>query len=258
MCELLGISAKKKRQWNSVLRSFFSHSIDHPHGWGLAVFPDGGHPALEKDCSEASRSPLLADLLSRPVEAPTLMAHIRRATIGEIKYENCHPFAATDNRGRVWTLAHNGTIFTGANLNAYWCMQTGETDSERILFHIIARVDAEQTRLGRGIDERERFAILSKVVAELAMNNKLNLVVFDGEVLYLHTNFRDSLFYRREGDALLFATRPVDAGAWAPLPFTRLVAVTDGEFVREGLSHGREYVNNPDDYRLVYMNFARL
>ena len=258
MCELLGISAKEKRHWNAVLRSFFSHSADHPHGWGLAVFSGAGHPALEKDCSEASRSPLLADILSRPVEARTLMAHIRRATIGEVNDKNCHPFVATDNRERVWTLAHNGTIFTGANLNAYWCMQTGETDSERILFHIIAQIDAEQARLGGELGERGRFAVLSDVVAELSMDNKLNLVVFDGEVLYLHTNFRDSLFYRREGDALLFATRPVDAGEWTPLPFTRLIAVKDGEFVREGPSHGREYVNNPDDYRLVYMNFARL
>ena len=39
---------------------------------------------------------------------------------------------------------------------------------------------------------------------------------------------------------------------------TRLVAIKDGEFVREGTSHGNEYIHNPEDYRLVYMNFARL
>ncbi len=39
---------------------------------------------------------------------------------------------------------------------------------------------------------------------------------------------------------------------------TRLVAIKDGEFVREGTSHGNEYIHNPEDYRLGYMNFARL
>ena len=39
---------------------------------------------------------------------------------------------------------------------------------------------------------------------------------------------------------------------------TRLVAIKDSEFVREGMSHGNEYIYNPEDYRLVYMNFARL
>ena len=87
---------------------------------------------------------------------------------------------------------------------------------------------------------------------------QLNLLVHDGEFLYAHTNFRDSLHYLEEDGAVTFSTCPLSDGDWKPVPFTRLVAVKDGEFVREGTPHRNEYIYNPDDYRLVYMNFARL
>ena len=47
-------------------------------------------------------------------------------------------------------------------------------------------------------------------------------------------------------------------GTWAPVPFTSLVSAKDGEIVRTSPPHGHEYIYNPEDYRLVYMNFARL
>ena len=62
----------------------------------------------------------------------------------------------------------------------------------------------------------------------------------------------------QDDDAVVFSTRPLGAGNWKPVPFTRLVAVQDGEFVREGRPHGHEYIYNPEDYRLIYMDFARL
>ena len=55
-----------------------------------------------------------------------------------------------------------------------------------------------------------------------------------------------------------FSTRPLSIGKWEPVPFTSLVAAKDGEIVRTSPPHGNEYIYNPEDYRLVYMNFARL
>ena len=175
-----------------------------------------------------------------------------------MEYANCHPFTGTDNSGRVWTLVHNGTIFAGASLNDYMGLQFGETDSERVLLHLIARIDRAQIRLGRPLTEEERFAVLSSAIGALAKGNKLNLLVYDGEVMYAHVNFRDSLHFLEEDGAVTFSTSALSHGDWKPVPFTRLVAVKDGEFVREGTSHGNEYVYNPEDYRFVYMNFARL
>ena len=261
MCEMLGISAKRRREANATLREFFSHAERHPHGWGLARFGDDGKlvaPGVEKEPHKATVSEHLQNLLGDRIDERTIIAHIRFATVGTMEYENCHPFAATDNTGRVWTLAHNGTIFNGAVLNEYIGIQFGETDSERLLLHLIARVNRAQIWLGRALREDERFGLLSTVVSELAKGNKLNILVFDGEILYAHTNFKGALHYLKEDDALTFSTNPLSRGEWKPLPFTRLVAAKDGEFVREGPSHGHEYIHNPEDYRFVYMNFARL
>ena len=258
MCELLGFSSRKRRRRNDLLREFYSHAESHPHGWGLARFPDGGAPLVEKEPVCATRSACLAGLLADPVEDRALIAHIRLATVGHIEYENCHPFTATDNSGRIWTLAHNGTIFNGPELNDYIGIQYGDTDSERVLLHLIDRIDREQIRLGRALDEEERFGTLAAVIAELSKGNKLNLLIYDGEVLYAHCNFRGTLHVRREADAVTFSTRPLSGEGWEEAPFTSLVAAKDGEIIRTSPPHGNEYIYNPNDYRMVYMDFARL
>ena len=258
MCELLGISSRRKRRQNDMLREFYSHAEAHPHGWGLARFPDGGAPSIEKEPVSAVHSALLERLLADPVEERSLVAHIRLATIGHVEYENCHPFTAADNRGRIWTLAHNVTIFNGAHLNDYMGIQHGDTDSERVLLYLVDQINVAQNHRCRALDEAERFDVLFGAIAELAQGNKLNLLIFDGEVLYAHCNFRDALHVWRDTDGVAFSTRPLSMGTWAPVPFTSLVAAKDGEIVRTSPPHGNEYIYNPEDYRLVYMNFARL
>lgn len=257
MCEMLGISAKKKRRANGLLREFYSHAEDHPHGWGLARFPDGT-PVVEKEAVKATESECLKKLLAEPVEERVLLAHIRLATVGHIEYRNCHPFMATDNSGRTWTLMHNGTIFNGPQLNAYMGIQYSDTDSERILLRFIDQIDRAQNRLHRTLNEPERFDALNAEIAALAKGNKLNLLLFDGDVLYAHCNFRDTLHVWREDCAVTFSTRPLSVGRWDPVPFTSLIAARDGEIVRTSPPHGNEYTYNPNDYRMVYMDFARL
>ena len=258
MCEMLGMSAKRRRETNATLREFFSNAEQHPHGWGLAKLRLGEAPAIEKEAVKATESAVLRHILDEPIEERTLLAHIRLATIGTMEYANCHPFTAADNSGRIWTLVHNGTMFNGAELNEYIGIQFGETDSERVLLHLVAMIDKAQVRKGHALDGKERFDVLSAAVADLSKGNKLNLLIYDGEVMYAHTNFRDSLHFLKEDGAVTFSTRPLPNGDWRPVPFTRLVAVKDGDFVHEGPPHHNEYIYNPEDYRLVYMNFARL
>ena len=258
MCELLGMSAKRRRAVNALLREFYSHAEAHPHGWGLARFSDAGMPSVEKEPIRATESAYLKNRLSEPIDEKTFLAHIRFATVGHLEYKNCHPFTTVDNRGRMWTLAHNGTIFNGAALNDYMGIQYGDTDSERVLLHLIGRIDHAQNHRHHALDADERFDVLASAIADLAKGNKLNLLIYDGEVLYAHVNFRDSLYFLQDEDAVLFSTRPLGAGNWKPVPFTRLVAVQDGELIREGKPHGHEYIYNSEDYRLIYMDFARL
>ena len=258
MCELFGVTAKRRKRLNNLLREFYSHSDEHPHGWGLACFRGTETPFLQKEPVKATESALLAKILSVPLDERAAIAHIRHATIGELSRANSHPFTATDNCGRVWTLAHNGTVFDSALLERFKERQTGGTDSERILFFLIDRIDREQDRFGRALDAAERFDLLTAAVSELSANGKVNLILHDGEILYAHVNLRDTLFYRQTEDMLVFSTRPLHEGDWTHVPFRRLVAAKDGEFLRIGEDHGHEYVPNPDDYRYTYMAYASL
>ena len=263
MCELLGISAKRRRAFNAVLREFFSHAEQNPHGWGLARFTEAGgsrlsRPLIDKEPCKATTSERLRGLLDVGIEEQTLLAHIRYASLGHLATANCHPFTAPDSSGRIWTLVHNGTIFSCAALNDYIGIQLGETDSERVLLYLVDCIDRTQARLGHPLDANERFDVLAAEVAALADGNKINLIVYDGEVMYVHTNLKDTLHYSQDGDALIFSTKPLSTGKWTPVPFTRLLAVRDGEVVREAPSHGYEYVYDPEDYRYVYMGYAML
>ena len=48
MCELLGVSSQEKVPCNDLLQTFFSHSTNHPDGWGLAAFY-GNTAVIEKE-----------------------------------------------------------------------------------------------------------------------------------------------------------------------------------------------------------------
>ena len=258
MCELLGISSRRAQRANGILRQFYARADRQPHGWGLAQFPDGGSPHVEKEPVKATESVYLRNRLAAPVEGRTVLAHIRYATVGLVEYANCHPFVAADDARRVWTFIHNGTIFGFPPLEEFTSRQQGTTDSERVLLYFVSRMNAEIARLRRPLDETERFDVLSRTVAPLAEGNKLNFLLFDGDVLYAHSNFRNTLHFRRDGERIVLSTQPLGGDGWELLPFMRLMAVKDGAFVREGAVHGHEYIFDPGDYKFIYMDFATL
>ncbi len=259
MCELFGFTAPRPVRANEWLREFYSHGAEHPDGWGLATFHDG-IPSIEKEPVQASRSPYLMARLTEPIEAAALLAHVRRATVGANDRVNCHPFVGRDNRGRVWTLAHNGTVFRGDALGPYFAAQEGRTDSERLLLLLLDRVGARQDALGRALGAEERFAEFAVLARELSPGNKLNLLVYDGEALYAHMNAAGSLHLREDpSGAAVLSTRPLGSGdGWEPLPLCTPVAYRAGARVFAAPSHGHEYVASPDDFRLFFTDYAAL
>lgn len=244
MCELFGITSTNKVQVNELLAEFYSHSRKHPHGWGLAVF-FGNYVSLEKEPIKASDSSYLKARLEHLLKADGMIAHVRLATRGTLKYDNCHPFVKRDNFGRCWTLAHNGTVFEAEKLEPYIEEQEGETDSERILYYFLDHINQEQEKLGRALEERERFQLLEKLICELTPANKLNLLFYDGEYLYAHTNYADSLHYKTIPEGTLIATVPLDEEGWKPLPFAKLMVYKEAEVIYQGTLTGTGYVEKP-------------
>lgn len=257
MCELFGINSFTSMELNKPLKEFFSHSPDHPHGWGLAVF-DKNSVSLEKEPIQASKSFYLKERLKHNLHAKAAIAHIRLATRGTMEYQNSHPFVKRDNYNRSWTLAHNGTIFDCPKLNPYLHVQEGRTDSERILCHIIEQVNRRQEEYGRELNADERFQLLDNIVCDIAPRNKLNLLIYDGDRLYVHTNYANSLYVCQKSETALFSTVPLSFGEWNPVPFTTLCAYKNGKRICVGTNHGHEYKDNARDMKYLFADFSEL
>lgn len=257
MCELFGSCSKERKQINSYLKEFYSHSSRHPHGWGLACMQDH-NVTLEKESLQASKSHYLKERLSQPIRATAALGHIRYATIGHVEYLNCHPYSLKDSSGRRWILTHNGTIFDYPPLSRFQAVQSGSTDSERILLYLVEQMDEKQKLLGRALSAEERFLLLDEIISDMARGNKLNLLICDEEYLYVHTNYANSLYYLEKDGQILFATTPLSEEDWQRVPFTTLLAYRDGRLIRKGTDHQNEYKDSEENQKLLYQIFSDL
>lgn len=124
-------------------------SREHPDGWGLAWYA-GEEPQVARSLAPAHADEEF-ERVSAFVEAQTVVAHIRKASVGRIDLSNTHPF----QHGR-WIFAHNGTIPLWGDCEAPLTALidpglrraiAGETDSERcfllFLTHLSQRCDPE-------------------------------------------------------------------------------------------------------------------
>lgn len=251
MCEVFGVSSDREINVNSELKEFFKHGEFNPHGWGIASWDENGSVTLVKEPANSTVSEKVSEILSSDFTCRGMFAHIRRATIGHVESENTHPFKGTDSNGREWTLVHNGTIFESEDLLPYVDVQEGETDSERLFLYILDQLD--------GItDESERFELMDSIVVRLSEGNKLNLLIFDGENLYVHKNEAGTMFRKNCDGYVLFATRPLDEDAWEEVPINRLLIYRNGVQIYEGTVHDHEYLHDDEQMKMLLMSFAML
>lgn len=257
MCELFGFSSEKGLAINDYLKEFYSHSAQHPHGWGLVCL-EGNEAFIEKEPLQATKSRYLRERLTVPIENKNVFAHIRYATVGNVDYQNCHPYTRKDLKGRRWTLVHNGTIFDYWQLDKYFKLQDGDTDSERILMYIVDSVNNKIREIGREPKSKERFALLDEIISDMAKGNKLNMLLYDGEYTYVHTNYKNSLYYLEKEDSVLFSTQPLSKEEWKAVPFTTLLGYRNGKMIFTGTDHGNEYLDNEENTRFLYQTFSNL
>ena len=242
MCEIFCFNSNTPKQVNECLECFYNHSEDHPHGWGLANMQSNEF-VIDKEPMKASCSEHLKNILSNPVIGKNVFAHIRLATMGEIISPNCHPFTEADDNNRSWMLIHNGTIFDYPKLNDYIGKEKGNTDSERILLYIIDKVNEFERDKGRLSTIKERFNLLTDIVADLSKNNKLNLMFYDGDLTYIHSNMGDSLYYLKDDESFLVASTPLtDDENWKPVELNKLFGLIDGNIIFESEEHENEFI----------------
>lgn len=218
----------------------------------------GDAVSLEKEAVCANESNYLKGRLAHDLYIENMFAHIRLASVGRMFYENSHPFVKHDLSGRSWTLAHNGTIFDSAVLDKYRDIQEGQTDSERILYYIIDEVNKLQYQVGHVLTTDERFALLEVLISKLSVNNKLNLLIWDTEYMYVHTNYRNTLFMKHDTGTTIFATTPLDGSSWKPVPFLTLQVYRKGQLIHQGIRLSQEYFDPEKDYEYKNVDYSLL
>lgn len=241
MCELFGISTKNGVDVREYLKRFYSHSVHHPHGWGLMRYNDGKEEII-KEARSAIGSRILTGSIESTKPQTALLAHIRLATVGGMKYDNCHPYSGFDLSGRRWTLIHNGTMYSGIQLLKYLGEQLGDTDSERVYLYLIDEINDEIVRNDAPLSAEQRFRVINRAVSGLAPRNKLNLMIYDGELLYVHKNMKDTLMYLHTDQGYIFSTKALDDKKWEQYPMTQVNAFRNGELVFSGENHGNEFI----------------
>ncbi|HUG90389.1 MAG TPA: class II glutamine amidotransferase [Planctomycetaceae bacterium] len=229
----------------------------HSDGWGVAVY-ENGRPTVERRAVAAYEDLHFSTTVER-VYAETIVAHVRKATVGEPSLANTHPFTHA-----CWTFTHNGTVTGFHHLQKRLIHETlpelrgfrqGTTDSEQAFYWLLSRM----ARAGLSPEEPCRdLDGLAAVVAESVLTlavlceetspaepARLNILLTDGE-LTIASRWNNSLYWvRREGThdceicgiphvherpahdyrAVLVASEPVSDEQWQELPDRSLLAV---------------------------------
>ncbi len=172
----------------------------HSHGWGIAAYSDGD-PLVYRDPWPAFQSQHFRDAAARTYAA-TVIAHVRRATVGAPSLDNTHPFVHMP-----WAFAHNGTIpnfhlvkplLMDAMAPAHRRAIRGETDSEYFFRFVMTLMD-KGSRAYAALTDAARTVIewCRDIDPDLPIG--LNVVLTDGRELVGTRWGRGLFFVQREG-----------------------------------------------------------
>jgi predicted glutamine amidotransferase len=255
-CELI-------RSHNSLLSQSEHDRQGHsnPDGWGLGTYPLV-HPRVVRQPRAAYESEAFRWEAAR-IHTKNVVAHVRRATVGNVSVENTHPFVSGD-----WLLAHNGTIGAFSSVLPLMLESMsdgqkraieGDTDSEHVFHYLLSLRDSYTdlslpSIVARGLHQITKWSHSVDAHAELA----LNIILTDGresvsvrmgrslwytqrDIVHpcsvcggeLHVNEAPKRSYR----ALAIASEPVtEDESWDEVPEGTLIHVdTDLQVVRTGI-----------------------
>jgi len=251
MCQLLGMNANVPTDICFSFEGFRARggrTDRHGDGWGIAFFEGAGVRTF-LDPAPASDSPI-ADFVRRyPIKSCHVIAHIRRATQGQVALENCHPFVR-ELWGRYWVFAHNGDLPGLRVPPSPIFSPVGGTDSEAAFCSILRRMVAE---FGESEPELEvLLELLRDETAALARLGPFNFLLSNGRTLFSHCATSLSYVVRQapfrsahlidedfsvdfsevttEHDRVaIIATAPLtDNESWTPMPVGQLLVFEDG------------------------------
>ncbi len=147
MCRLFAFKSVLQSQIHQSLvnadNAIAQQSLRHPDGWGVAYYVENS-PHIIKSENKAIEDKIFQKV-SGVVTSNTVLAHIRKATLGSKSILNTHPF-----QYGPWVFAHNGNIKNFKELKNdllqlvspnYRQFILGETDSEILFFIILSEIN---------------------------------------------------------------------------------------------------------------------
>jgi glutamine amidotransferase len=219
--------------------------FEHADGWGIASY-QGGELRVQRRAAAAHDGHEFCAAAER-VEATTVVAHVRRATVGRIGLANTHPFV----HGR-FALVHNGTVpyfadirprLLDAMTSDHRAAIEGRTDSEHLL-HLILSLHAQ---LGGSLFASLEAALRHVIALCRSIGQEphlgLNVLLTDG-TLMVGSRWRRTLHFLEQsqtaphpgeraapgtdGDyrALIIASEPTNGRAWPEIPERSAFEVT--------------------------------
>ncbi|MBD2664589.1 hypothetical protein B6N60_03925 [Richelia sinica FACHB-800] len=185
MCQLLGMNCNVPTDICFSFEGFSARggkTDEHSDGWGIAFF-EGKGCRIFLDAQPSVDSPIAEFVRRYPIHSTHVIAHIRKATQGEIALENCHPFRR-ELWGRYWVFAHNGNLPDFAPENSGVFQPVGNTDSEKA-FCLILNTLRENFPQGKP-SLAKLYDVLLQVSQKLAEIGVFNYLLSDGEHFFAH------------------------------------------------------------------------
>lgn len=198
MCRMLGVvsGGPVSGEW---LAAFYplctmgkvksSASRGHLDGWGMAGYPNGqaryyGRSAHDASQDRAAWEDAVDEIGNHP--SRILLAHFRKASVGNRAIENTHPFLKNG-----WSFCHNGTIFEEKKLALEKYSPAGHTDSERLFLFLLEAVEQHK-------DPRTALEHAIQHVREKFEYNSLTFLLTNGVSLYAYRGYSDSRLEKHE------------------------------------------------------------
>ncbi|MFZ4623510.1 MAG: class II glutamine amidotransferase [Rhodoferax sp.] len=190
MCQLLGMNSHLPASLTLSFTGFSQRggaTDHHGDGWGIAFF--------ESDCAtpgkgvrhfvdkmSAASSPMAQMLKRYPIKSHNVVAHVRKATVGSVTLENCHPFVR-ELWGRYWVFAHNGDLKNyQPHLHGSF-RPVGNTDSEQAFCWLLQ----ELAKSHAGVPSVEELTLtLRELVPRIARHGTFNFLLSNGQALWAH------------------------------------------------------------------------
>ena len=199
------------------------------------------------------------------ITAKTYIGHIRKATRGNLTYDNTHPFTRC-YYGVEYSFAHNGTLFKRDRLSNLTYQPIGETDSEQAFCYLLSRLKDHGIKPCKGVKRDfysdQDFHIIYKILTDIntIADGTFNCIFCDGKYLFC---FRDlgearNLFYQRYHkknvysetgeknptqfsymeknenlEGFIVTTEPLNDGKWHSFVGGNLIVFRDGKKVAD-------------------------